>query len=504
MEKKTKGDRRRVKASDDVYHVLDREKLLSKKRGTSVSVISALQAELLQARCRIRMLEAKKQSLRKKVKHLLNKLEDERISSPRRERLKNYAATDELRDELIKERKSRQMMEILNTKLVNQLANVKLSAEQLMQGYEEEKKSRELVEDVCDKLVKQFGEDKAEVERLKEEYIKVREELEEERKMLQLAEVWREERVQMKLVDAKLALEDKYSKMNMLITDLETLLGSTNCSLDVVELRKADKILQAAAESLSIQDMIEEFSYVPPKSNDLFSILKELQECEGDAREIGHRNSHIRDNSGMASPQFSGFSKNHHPTYSNCLGDYNSALEEDAGICDAANSAAYRSSTPANTPLKKVNREKYVSRNGIERDEAGQWSPKTEVSEASVSNKKLKQNASATPKDRRSKPSDGIYKTEVSNESDKRMSNGMISCPETTSPDRQRGEGEGEARHRGHCISAGLANPHITRGMKGRIEWPRAIQKNVFKAKVSEAIIESQKSQLRHILKPKT
>lgn len=495
MEKKTKGDRRRVKASDDVYHVLDREKLLSEKRGTSVSVISALQAELLQARCRIRELEAKKQSLRKKVKHVLNKLEDERISSPRRERLKNHAATDELRDELIKERKSRQMMEILNTKLVNQLANVKLSAKQLMQGYEEEKKSRELVEDVCDKLVKQFGEDKAEVERLKEEYIKVREELEEERKMLQLAEVWREERVQMKLVDAKLALEDKYSRMNMLITDLETLLGSTNCSLDVVDLRKAEKILQAAAESLSIQDMIEEFSYVPPKSNDLFSILKELQECEGDAREIGHCYSHSRDNSGMASPRFSGFNKNHHPTYSNCLGDYNSALEEDAGICDAANSAAYRSSTPANSPLKKVNREKYVSRNGIERDEA-------EVSEASVSTKKLKQNASAAPKDRRSKPSDGIYKTVVPNESDKRMSNGMISCPETTSPDLQMGEGE--ARHRGHCISAGLANPHITRGMKGRIEWPRAIQKNVFKAKVSEAIIESQKSQLRHILKPKT
>jgi hypothetical protein len=50
--------------------------------------------------------------------------------------------------------------------------------------------------------------------------------LEEERRMLQMAEVWREERVQMKLSDAKLALEHKYSQLNRLQAEMEELLSS--------------------------------------------------------------------------------------------------------------------------------------------------------------------------------------------------------------------------------------------------------------------------------------
>ncbi|KAK1563644.1 hypothetical protein Q3G72_030570 [Acer saccharum] len=44
-------------------------------------------------------------------------------------------------------------------------------------------------------------------------------------------------------------------------------------------------------------------------------------------------------------------------------------------------------------------------------------------------------------------------------------------------------------------------NPHITRGMKGCIEWPQGAQKNSLKAKLMEARMESQKVQLRHVLK---
>lgn len=500
VEKKTKDDRGCSKASDDAYYVFSHKKMLAEKQGSSMSIVSALQAELLVARCRIRELEATKISLRKKVKHLLNKLEEERIPWQRREQLKHYAATDELRGELIRERKSRKRMEILNTKLVNQLAHVKLSAEQLMQGYEEKNKSRELVEDVCDKLVKEIEEDKAEVERLKREYIEVREDLEEERKMLQLAEVWREERVQMKLLEAKLILEDKYSKMNMLITELENLLGSASCSLDVEELRKAEEILQAAAESLTIQDIFGEFSYAPPKPNDIFSILKEMQEFEGCEREIEpcNRHSHVSHDSEMESPVINGLNRNHLLPYSNCLSDYNSALEEDAEVCDAVSHGEYQCSRHSlegfNSSLKKVNPKKNDLRNrNVSNEDADQCSPINAVSDISVSTDKLKV--------WRSKPSDGTSKI-VSNEGDKRLSNGTISCVELTSPDRLLGEGE--PRRRWKWISAGLANPHITRGMKGCIEWPRVIQRNELKAKVSEAMMESQKSQLRHILKPKT
>ena len=49
------------------------------------------------------------------------------------------------------------------------------------------------------------------------------------------------------------------------------------------------------------------------------------------------------------------------------------------------------------------------------------------------------------------------------------------------------------------------SHPHVNRGgMKGCIEWPRgAAQKHSLKAKLIEARIESQKVQLKHVLKQK-
>ncbi|KAA8543596.1 hypothetical protein F0562_021658 [Nyssa sinensis] len=79
--------------------------------------------------------------------------------------------------------------------------------------------------------------------------MKFREEVEEERRMLQMAEVWREERVQMKLVDAKVTLEEKYSQMNKLVADLETFLSSRSATPapDAEEMKKAEFLRQAAA-----------------------------------------------------------------------------------------------------------------------------------------------------------------------------------------------------------------------------------------------------------------
>jgi hypothetical protein len=80
------------------------------------------------------------------------------------------------------------------------------------------------MEDVCDELAREISDDKAEVEDLKRDSIKMREELEEERQMLQLAEVWREERVQMKLGEAKLLLEEKGAALDVLQSELEKFL----------------------------------------------------------------------------------------------------------------------------------------------------------------------------------------------------------------------------------------------------------------------------------------
>ena len=106
----------------------------------------------------------------------------------------NLAKTQisELKLELEMERKLRKKMETLNKNLSKELVN---------QG-EKEKKC------VCEDLNK-------EISRLKEEMEKMKKEMEEERKMLRMAEVLREERVQMKLADAHMFYHNKFVNQSL-------------------------------------------------------------------------------------------------------------------------------------------------------------------------------------------------------------------------------------------------------------------------------------------------
>ncbi|KAL6282061.1 hypothetical protein ACE6H2_012996 [Prunus campanulata] len=371
-----------------------------------------MNAELTEARLCILALEAKRQSLKKKVKHFLRKLEEERIYWKSRAQQKNRAL-DELKEELGRERKSRQQMENLNTNLINLLA---------------EKKSRKLMQEISNELAEQIGEDKAEVEALKRESKKIIAEMEEERKMFQIAEVWREERVQMKLIDAKLALEDKYCQLNKLITDVETFLRSRFGTLDMME---------------------------------------------------------------------SGFNHTHLLKQLNCHNDYNSCLQKGArGSCDSLEGG--------NPAIDRVGQGKTVSRSFSDgNDNAVQCSPDREISEVcAASEKQLKRKTSSASKLWGSCPSNGEFYKIGFDEGEGRLSNGMTSRWGENS---NKGLFEHDTTHRdsaGQRIPTDTVNPHITRGMKGSsIEWPRAIQKNGSKVKILDAKIESQKSQLRHVLK---
>ncbi|KAL2902861.1 Protein BRANCHLESS TRICHOME [Bienertia sinuspersici] len=101
------------------------------------------------------------------------------ISNPDSYQIRTQVA--ELKAELEMERKQRKKMEALNKKL----------SKELVDQVERERVC------VCEDLSK-------EVSRLKEEIEKMEKDMEEERKMLRMAEVLREERVQMKLNDAHL------------------------------------------------------------------------------------------------------------------------------------------------------------------------------------------------------------------------------------------------------------------------------------------------------------
>ncbi|OMP02816.1 hypothetical protein COLO4_10812 [Corchorus olitorius] len=98
----------------------------------------------------------------------------------------------DLKAELEFERKARKKAESLNKRLGKELV--------------EERRGREALEKVCEQLAREISLFKSEIDRMKKEF-------EEERKMLRMAEVLREERVQMKMAEAKILFEEKLSEL---------------------------------------------------------------------------------------------------------------------------------------------------------------------------------------------------------------------------------------------------------------------------------------------------
>ncbi|KAJ4977291.1 hypothetical protein NE237_002397 [Protea cynaroides] len=508
MEGATKWDP--GKTSDEVYRFYGRKKLLEDQPVTTIPVVSALQVELEEARCRIHELEIERLSSKKKFEHFLRKLADERASWRSREHEKIRAVIDDVKDDLNRDRKNRQRLEIVNSKLVNELAEAKLSAKRFMQDYEKEKEFRELMEEVCDELAKEIGEDKAEVESLKRETMKIYEEVDEERKMLQMAEVWREERVQMKLVDAKLTLDEKYSQLSNLIVDLEAFLRSRTATPDLTELREAE-LLRGAASSVQIHD-IREFSYEPPNSEDIFSVFEDLQPGEANKREIvpcaGYSPVSRASKVHTVNPDVNGFNKNQTYRYSNGFIDplkngfidQNRAIEEHGSgwlipshAEDQASSYSPESSDPSvNRNCQDMNVSGSVTE--LESD-AGHDTETIEACHVSSRHS----NVSSW------KSNSENYNILTVEGIKERISNGRLSNGGIISLDQQRSGGDRLSPQNllGHWTSPDSGNPHMTRGLKGCIEWPRGILKNSLKAKLLEARMESQKIQLRHVLKQK-
>nr|KJB13670.1 hypothetical protein B456_002G088400 [Gossypium raimondii] len=508
MEGATKWDPVCLKTTDEVRQIYNHMKRID-QQVSAVSIVSALEAELEQARAYIEELETERRSSKKKLEHFLRKVSEERTAWRSREHEKIRAFVDDVKADLNREQKKRQRLEIVNSKLVNELAAAKLSAKQYMQDYEKERKARELIEEVCDELAKEIGEDKAEVEAIKRDSMKLREEVDEERKMLQMAEVWREERVQMKLIDAKVALEERYSQMNKLIADLETFLRSRTGNLDTQDMQEAESLRQAA-ESVNVKE-IKEFTYEPANPDDIFAVFEDVAFGEANEREIepftayspaSHASKVL-----MLSPEMNMMKKDSIMKHSNALFDQNDEIEEDESgwetVSHLEDQGSIYSPKGSAASVTRNHRDSNFSGSGTEWEEnACGDTPITEISEVCSLPARQSKKASSITRLWRSCPNNGEnYKIISVEGANGRLSNGRKSNGGIVSPDRGSGKG-GLSPSMGQWSSPD-GHPHITKGMKGCIDWPRGAQKNSLKAKLLEARMESQKVQLRHVLKQK-
>ncbi|XP_042029611.1 protein BRANCHLESS TRICHOME-like [Salvia splendens] len=116
-------------------------------------------------------------------------------------------------------------------RICKDIKKMKLSAMKLLRNLQRERKAREELEGACYGLAREIEARRAETLALREQQQRVRLEVEKERRMRQMAEVWREERAQMKLAEANFILEDKYAEVDGLIAELKSFLTSSETQI---------------------------------------------------------------------------------------------------------------------------------------------------------------------------------------------------------------------------------------------------------------------------------
>ncbi|RCV33281.1 hypothetical protein SETIT_7G071400v2 [Setaria italica] len=224
---------------------------------STVSLISALRSELDVARAHVRRLMREQKSDAHEIKGLKKQLTEEMESWKVKQKEKAANALQFIVSELDSEKKSRKRAEKANKKLSVALANTETSLQAVTKELERERKSKERVEKICSELIRGIDEDKAEVEALKRETEKAQEELQKEREMLQLADEWREQRVQMKLLEARLQFEEKNAAVNQLRDELQAYLDTRQEQepvTDPMQLSHASETSAAAADAVACRN----------------------------------------------------------------------------------------------------------------------------------------------------------------------------------------------------------------------------------------------------------
>ncbi|TXG58201.1 hypothetical protein EZV62_016030 [Acer yangbiense] len=282
----TFGNKTRLK---DVSNALTTSKELLKiinrmwgqedRPSSSMSLVSALHAELERARLQVNQLIQEQRSDQSEINYLMKCFAEEKAAWKSKEQQVVEAAIESVAGELEVERKLRRRFESLNKKLGKELAETKSSLLKVVKELESEKRARVVMEQVCDELARDIDVDDAEVEELKRESAIAHEEVEKEREMMQLADVLREERAQMKLSEAKHQLEEKNAAVDTLRSQLEAFLGTKKAKE-----KGRGSVNQPSGDEIAAYLSRNRFSY-QNEDNEDDGEVEDGVECEEDSAE---------------------------------------------------------------------------------------------------------------------------------------------------------------------------------------------------------------------------
>ncbi|XP_057830488.1 uncharacterized protein At5g41620 [Cryptomeria japonica] len=509
---------------DELFTAYNRIQILEGEHSASKLLVQSLRTELELAHARMRKVEIEQKTSRKEMEHLLKKIAEERTLWRSQEQEMISKAVKTVEKELETERKSKRKMEIINKKLSKQLAEAKMDLSKSMQELENERKARELVEGVCNELAKEIGEDKAKFEERRQESDKCRQELEEERRMLQMAEILREERVQMKLEAARLYLEEKHLALETLKSELEGFLETTRASkVDAtVFYMRGEELLRDAASSVRIQD-IKDLSYQSSAADGFCSGYENLQavDLNNDAREVEstrvflpnttlHNCINSTLNLPTVNPSLKSISISPKPNYSKASVTEDGKNNEDKRKEEkSATGERSNGEEETNDSYQEIEEGKERVYDYCRENKQPSCNEADVIILQTETNEEVKEGpAVLITEEKRFAERDGELKKSpamhlpVSNSGRGEFYKTSSVHDRLPNPAKYSSFSQQSVVHRAHIpFNCGLGdtpdtgNPHIARGIKGFIEWPKGIRQNSLKTK-----LESQKAQLRHVL----
>ncbi|KAK6147248.1 hypothetical protein DH2020_018160 [Rehmannia glutinosa] len=147
--------------SKELLKIINRIWARADPPSSSMSLISALHAELERARLQVNQLIQEQRSDKNEISHLMKCFAEEKASWKNKEHQAVETAIGSIVGELEAERKLRRRLESLNKKLGQELAEMKSAFVKSVKELESEKRAREITEEVCDELARNIDEDRA-------------------------------------------------------------------------------------------------------------------------------------------------------------------------------------------------------------------------------------------------------------------------------------------------------------------------------------------------------
>ncbi|KAJ4957316.1 hypothetical protein NE237_014099 [Protea cynaroides] len=252
-----------LKTSTELLKVLNRIWSLEEQHTSNIALVKALKIELDRARSRTKELLQEQLADRQELDDLRKQIAEVKVVRKSKEQDCIKAAVQSVKDELEDEKKLRKRSESLHRKLARELLEIKSAFSKALKELERERKARALLEDLCDEFARGIGDYDQEVRTLKHKSDKdCGGKDDHDRLVLHISEAWLDERMQMKLAEARCDLTENNTMVDKLSSEIETFLqakrsGSSKCNdLGVPKDHKDNYLRRHSLESVYLNEAL--------------------------------------------------------------------------------------------------------------------------------------------------------------------------------------------------------------------------------------------------------